>query len=45
MIDWNAFKPTVGCLLLSEPTLADPNFARTVIYLVAHGEEGSVVLC
>ncbi len=42
MIDWNAFKPTVGCLLLSEPTLADPNFARTVIYLVAHGEEGSV---
>jgi len=42
MIDWSTFKPKAGCLLLSEPTLADPNFARTVVLLVAHSEEGSV---
>ena len=42
MIDWSSFRPEKGCLLLSEPTLADPNFARTVVLLVAHNEEGSV---
>ncbi len=42
MIDWSSFKPKAGSLLLSEPTLADSNFARTVVLLVAHNEEGSV---
>lgn len=42
MIDWSNFKPAAGTLLLSEPTLADPNFARTVVYLTAHDDEGSV---
>lgn len=42
MIDWSRHKPEAGRLLLSEPTLADPNFARTVVLLTAHNEEGSV---
>lgn len=43
MIDWADFKPGVGKLLLSEPTLPDPNFARTVILLVAaETPEGSL---
>ncbi len=39
---WSDFKPEAGKFLLSEPTMADPNFARTVVLLVEHGEEGSV---
>ncbi|MBM9468950.1 YqgE/AlgH family protein [Nakamurella leprariae] len=38
-------EPTVlktGSLLVSVPELLDPNFRRTVIYLVAHGEDGTV---
>ena len=42
MIDWSSFKPHAGCLLLSEPTMADPNFARTVVLITAHNKEGSV---
>jgi putative transcriptional regulator len=31
-----------GTLLVAAPALDDPNFRRTVIYLIAHGDEGSV---
>lgn len=31
-----------GRLLIAEPFLADPNFARSVIFLCEHGAEGSV---
>jgi putative transcriptional regulator len=31
-----------GCLLVATPTLLDPNFARTVVLLLEHGEEGAV---
>ena len=34
--------PGTGKLLIAEPFLADPNFARSVILLCEHGEEGSV---
>jgi putative transcriptional regulator len=33
---------TTGKLLIAEPFLSDPNFARAVILLCEHGEEGSV---
>ena len=32
----------VGRLLIAEPFLGDPNFARSVILLCEHGEEGTV---
>lgn len=31
-----------GWLLVATPRLHDPNFRRTVVYLVAHSDEGSV---
>lgn len=31
-----------GTLLVATPSLADPNFRRTAVYLIAHGEEGTV---
>ena len=31
-----------GSLLVAAPSLVDPNFRRTVVYLIAHGEEGTV---
>ena len=31
-----------GSLLVASPDLADPNFRRTVVYLIAHGDEGTV---
>ncbi len=34
--------PAAGRLLIAEPFLADPNFARTVILLCEHGEDGTV---
>ena len=37
----NNLKPTKGKILISEPFLADPNFARTVILLCEHNDEGS----
>jgi putative transcriptional regulator len=43
MIDWEGFKPAVGKLLLSEPTLPDPNFARTVVFLVAVEETEGIL--
>ena len=35
-------KPATGKLLIAEPFLADPNFARTVVLLCEHGEQGTV---
>jgi putative transcriptional regulator len=31
-----------GWLLVATPRLGDPNFRRTVVYLIAHGGEGTV---
>jgi putative transcriptional regulator len=31
-----------GQLLVAEPTLLDPNFRRTVVYLIDHGEDGAI---
>ena len=33
-----------GKLLVALPMLVDPNFARTVVLLLSHGEEGSIGL-
>lgn len=33
--------PQPGTLLVAHPQLDDPNFARTVVYLVAHGNDGT----
>ncbi|TKV56995.1 YqgE/AlgH family protein [Nakamurella flava] len=38
----SALRP--GALLVATPELGDPNFRRTVVYLVAHGEDGTVGL-
>lgn len=38
----NDKKLAAGQLLIAEPFLSDPNFARSVILLCEHGEEGSV---
>lgn len=35
-------KPETGRLLISEPFLSDPNFARSVVLLCEHGAEGTV---
>lgn len=34
--------PATGRLLIAEPLLTDPNFARSVIYICEHGSEGTV---
>lgn len=31
-----------GRLLVAEPTLADPNFHRSVVYLIEHGSDGAL---
>ncbi len=31
-----------GRLLVAEPTLADPNFHRTVVYLIEHSDDGAL---
>lgn len=31
-----------GRLLVAEPTLVDPNFHRTVVFLIEHGEDGAL---
>jgi putative transcriptional regulator len=36
--------PTRGRLLVAAPPLADPNFDRTVILMLEHGDEGSLGL-
>lgn len=33
-----------GQLLIAMPTMSDPNFARTVIYMCAHSEDGAMGL-
>ena len=33
-----------GCFLVAAPNLKDPNFYRTVILMVQHGEEGALGL-
>lgn len=37
-------RPAAGMLLVASAELRDPHFRRSVIYLVAHGEEGSAGL-
>ena len=34
--------PGKGSLLVAAPTLADPNFSRSVIFLLAHDDEGTL---
>ena len=34
--------PAPGMVLVAAPDLTDPHFARTVVYLVAHNEEGTL---
>jgi putative transcriptional regulator len=38
----NSKPPTAGKLLIADPLLNDPNFARSVIFLCEHSPEGSV---
>jgi len=38
----NSIKPTKGSLLISEPTLKDAYFNRSVILLVEHNQDGTV---
>ncbi len=33
--------PLKGCFLVAAPGLVDPNFARTVVYMVDHGPSGA----
>jgi putative transcriptional regulator len=35
-------KPAAGRILIAEPFLTDPGFARTVVLLCEHGEDGSI---
>jgi putative transcriptional regulator len=37
-----AYKPATGRLLIAEPFLTDPSFARTVVFLCEHGDEGTI---
>lgn len=36
--------PTTGRLLLATPPLVDPNFDRTVVYVIEHNDEGALGL-
>lgn len=36
--------PLSGRLLVASPMLADPNFSRTVVLMLAHGDEGALGL-
>ena len=38
----SSYTPKTGRFLISEPFMFDPNFKRTVVLLVEHGEEGSI---
>lgn len=35
-------EPRRGCLLVATPLLEDPNFRHSVIFMIEHGEEGSI---
>lgn len=37
-------KPAAGSFLVASSTLGDPNFMRTVVYLLEHGEAGTMGL-
>jgi putative transcriptional regulator len=37
-------EPSQGRLLVATPRLADPNFSRTVVLLLAHGDQGALGL-
>lgn len=41
-IESNNIEPTDGCILISAPFLRDYHFARSVILLLEHNEEGSM---
>jgi putative transcriptional regulator len=43
-IDWEHGASLRGRLLVATPPLVDPNFARTVVLMLEHGEEGSLGL-
>ncbi len=34
--------PRRGCLLVATPLLEDPNFRRSVVFMIEHGSEGSL---
>lgn len=36
--------PLQGRLLVAKPSLVDPNFARTVVFVLAHGDQGALGL-
>lgn len=36
--------PLQGRLLVAKPSLVDPNFSRSVVYLLAHGDHGALGL-
>lgn len=36
--------PLQGKLVVAKPSLEDPNFARTVVFLLAHGDQGALGL-
>lgn len=36
--------PGAGCLLVASPVLADPNFMRTVVYILEHNDSGTLAL-
>ena len=42
--DSNALEPAAGRFLVASRSLGDPHFARTVVYLLQHDEQGSVGL-
>lgn len=45
MTNWGALNrqsPDGGCLLVATPLLDDPNFARTVVYLLEHNDDGTL---
>jgi putative transcriptional regulator len=39
---WWHGTPESGCLLLAAPSLTDPNFSRSVVYVIEHGEDGTL---
>ena len=43
-VRWLTMDSLQGQLLIASPGLADPNFARTVVLIAVHGEEGALGL-
>jgi putative transcriptional regulator len=42
VVDDRATRPGPGTLLVAAPALLDPNFRRTVVYLIEHRDRGSL---